>query len=129
MSGITKEAHINRRRSIRERCLDCTARSIKEITACPMKDCALYPYRLGKGKQNPQDRDKAIRAHCFYCCKEQTKEVRLCPSVDCPLYPYKPYGKNCLKAILLQKNAIGEVVSKGRGKGAYDSSSRRSGHV
>ena len=35
-------------KSIREKCLDCTAGSRKEIRLCPVIQCALYPYRFGK---------------------------------------------------------------------------------
>ena len=34
--------------SIREKCLDCTAGSRKEIRLCTVVQCALYPYRFGK---------------------------------------------------------------------------------
>ena len=35
-------------KSIREKCLDCTAGSRKEIRLCPVIQCAIYPYRFGK---------------------------------------------------------------------------------
>ena len=35
-------------KSIREKCLDCTAGSRKEIKLCTVIQCALYPYRFGK---------------------------------------------------------------------------------
>jgi hypothetical protein len=35
-------------KSIRDKCLDCTAGSRKEIRLCPVIECALYPYRFGK---------------------------------------------------------------------------------
>ena len=35
-------------KSIREKCLDCTAGSRKKIRLCPVIQCALYPYRFGK---------------------------------------------------------------------------------
>ncbi|SVB84496.1 uncharacterized protein METZ01_LOCUS237350 [marine metagenome] len=34
--------------SIREKCLDCTAGSRKEIRLCTVVQCALYPYRFGR---------------------------------------------------------------------------------
>ena len=55
----------NRRKSIRKKCLDCSGFSPKEVTNCSFKDCALYPYRSGKGKQNPKARAKAIRKYCL----------------------------------------------------------------
>ena len=35
-------------KSIRKKCLDCTAGSRKEIRLCTVIQCALYPYRFGK---------------------------------------------------------------------------------
>lgn len=35
-------------RSIRAKCIDCSAGSMKEVRECVMLDCPLYPYRLGK---------------------------------------------------------------------------------
>tara|TARA_B110000444_G_scaffold29206_1_gene24281 strand:+ start:4227 stop:4451 length:225 start_codon:yes stop_codon:yes gene_type:complete len=35
-------------KSIREKCLDCTNGSRKEIRLCTVIQCALYPYRFGK---------------------------------------------------------------------------------
>jgi hypothetical protein len=35
-------------KSIRLKCLDCCSNSPKEVALCPIKDCALYPYRFGK---------------------------------------------------------------------------------
>ena len=34
--------------SIRQKCLDCTNGSRKEIRLCTVVQCALYPYRFGK---------------------------------------------------------------------------------
>ncbi len=35
-------------RAIRLKCLDCSAGSAKEIRLCPIPDCELYIYRMGK---------------------------------------------------------------------------------
>ena len=35
-------------KSIREKCVDCSCGSHKEIRLCPVTDCALYPYRMGR---------------------------------------------------------------------------------
>lgn len=35
-------------KAIRQRCLDCSGGSNKEVRLCSCKDCALYPYRMGK---------------------------------------------------------------------------------
>lgn len=39
---------LTRGKAIRAKCMDCSAWSFKEVKLCPVKDCALYPYRLGK---------------------------------------------------------------------------------
>lgn len=35
-------------KAIRAKCLDCSCGSSDEVKACPIKDCALYPFRFGK---------------------------------------------------------------------------------
>lgn len=35
-------------KSIRAYCLDCSGNSSTEVRECPVVDCPLYPYRLGK---------------------------------------------------------------------------------
>ena len=35
-------------KSIRWKCLDCSAWSSKEVELCPHKDCILWPLRFGK---------------------------------------------------------------------------------
>lgn len=35
-------------RAIRAKCLDCSGGSSTEVKVCPIKDCPLHPYRLGK---------------------------------------------------------------------------------
>lgn len=35
-------------RAIRKYCMECSNFSPNEIRLCPIKNCALYPYRLGK---------------------------------------------------------------------------------
>ena len=91
---VTKD--LNRRKAIRERCLNCCAWSPKRVQDCGFgkpKDikyyCHLYPYRLGVGKQDAQARWKAIRQHCLWCCAGQVGEVTKCVSKYCPLFPYR----------------------------------------
>jgi hypothetical protein len=33
---------------IREKCLDCCCGSPVEVKLCPVKNCPLFPYRMGK---------------------------------------------------------------------------------
>lgn len=97
---VTKD--LNRRKAIRERCLNCVAWSPKEVEKCEFgsypKDtkyyCPLYPYRLGVGKQDPKARNKAIRDHCLWCCADQPGEVWKCVSKYCPLFPYRKTKTN-----------------------------------
>jgi len=35
-------------KSIRKKCLECSAGSTKEVRMCLIKNCPLYPYRFGK---------------------------------------------------------------------------------
>ena len=87
----TKEIDINRRKAIRERCLNCSAWSYEEVRNCEFTDCSLYPFRSGKGRQNAKVRAKAIRQYCLWCAVGQRKEVTLCPCTDCPLFPYRQH--------------------------------------
>ena len=82
----------NRRKAIRERCLNCSGWVLKEVSSCDFVDCFLYPFRSGKGKQNPKTREKAIRGYCRWCMCGQRAEVSKCVSQDCPLFPYRMNG-------------------------------------
>ena len=85
-----KVMNLNRRKAIREKCLNCSNYDSKEVTNCQLKDCYLYPYRIDTGKQNAAKRSKAIRYYCHKkCMEEQFHEVQVCPSKDCALYPYR----------------------------------------
>lgn len=41
------------RLAIRAKCMQCSCGSPKEIKECPVKTCALYPFRLGKQPAEP----------------------------------------------------------------------------
>lgn len=84
-----EEISLNRRTAIRERCLNCYGWSPSEVAACPLDQCALYEFRLGKGKQDPVVRSKAIRKYCKWCACQQDLEVRLCPAVMCALHKFR----------------------------------------
>ena len=34
-------------KAIRAKCLDCSCGQTKEVRLCVIKECALYPYRMG----------------------------------------------------------------------------------
>jgi Zn-finger protein len=84
-----KAVDLNRRKAIRQRCLNCAGWSHKELTNCIFSDCPLYPFRSGQGKQNAKARLKAIRKYCLWCMNGQHGEVSRCPSTDCSLFPYR----------------------------------------
>ena len=35
-------------RAIRDKCIDCCCGHLSEVRMCPVVECALYPYRMGK---------------------------------------------------------------------------------
>ena len=41
--------------AIRAKCLDCCCGHIAEIRNCTVKNCALYPYRMGHRPKSPSD--------------------------------------------------------------------------
>ena len=51
-------------KSIRLKCLDCTCNQPREIRLCPIENCPLYPYRMGKRPEqgnyitNPSNNEK-----------------------------------------------------------------------
>ena len=84
-----KVVNLNRRKAIRERCLNCAGWFHKEVTNCTFTDCPLHPFRSGQGKQNAKTRSKAIRKYCLWCMNGQHGEISKCPSKDCPLFFYR----------------------------------------
>jgi hypothetical protein len=84
---------MNRRKAIKLKCLDCSGYEYKEVKNSGHKDdCSLYPYRFGKGAQNPKERDKAIRAYCVWCMVGQIGEIPRCGDTNCALYHYRVYN-------------------------------------
>jgi hypothetical protein len=84
-----KIINLNRRKAIKEKCLNCSGWSYKKVQNCQFTECQLYPYRTGMGKQNPKARAQAIREYCLSCTNGQRSEVKKCPCTDCPLFPYR----------------------------------------
>ena len=106
-----QKVNINRRKAIRLKCLDCSGFSYVEVTNCAFKDCSLYPYRTGQGKQNPKARDKAIRAYCLECMNGKRAEVTKCPSSDCSLFLFRKTGLRNTENIksLTKNDAIRQI--------------------
>ena len=44
-------------KAIRAKCMDCMCDQVNEIKLCPIDDCALYPFRMGK---NPYRKKREI---------------------------------------------------------------------
>jgi len=101
-----KTVNLNRRRAVRERCLNCSAWSTKEVTACKFTDCPLYVYREGRGTQNAKERSKAIRAYCLWCMNGQREEIVKCVSRHCALFLFRRTARDrCEKSKPLQEKA------------------------
>jgi hypothetical protein len=89
-----KTVDLNRRKAIRERCLNCSCWIPKEVQYCVFQDCPLYEYRSGKGRQNSKVRDKAIRVYCLWCMNGQREEIAKCVSGHCALFPFRKTTKD-----------------------------------
>lgn len=75
---------------IRSHCLDCCCGQIGEVNLCPSEDCALHPYRFGRGPAvKPKlTRLKSIHARCVDCVGS-AKAASACNDDTCVLYPYR----------------------------------------
>ena len=97
-----KDSSLNRRKAIRLKCLGCSEDEPSQVRHCPITGCSLYPYRSGRGKQDPKERDRAIKAHCMYCKMDHLREIIECCYQECPLYEFRGYirlkkGQNQVK--------------------------------
>ena len=84
-----KVVDLNRRRAIRERCMNCSAWVAPDVVNCEMRDCQLFNYRMGTEKQDAKARAKAILGYCSWCSPENELEKSKCVSFDCPLWAYR----------------------------------------
>ena len=104
---------LNRRKAIHQRCLNCSCWIPSEVTGCTFTDCPLFPFRTGKGKQDPKARGKAIRKYCLWCMAGQSSEVVKCVSRNCPLFAFRMSGiDRSVKMASLPKNSHIEVASE-----------------
>lgn len=39
-------------KAIRKKCIECSCGQTSEVKLCPMEDCPLYPFRMGKNPYN-----------------------------------------------------------------------------
>lgn len=44
-------------KAIRAKCLECSCGQAKEVRLCILKNCSLYPYRMGKRPKDDKDID------------------------------------------------------------------------
>ena len=115
-----KVVDLNRRKAIRERCLNCSAWFCPDVKNCAFTDCPLYSFRAGQGKQNAKARSKAIREYCLWCMNGQLKEVSKCTVKTCPLFPYRNTRTDRSVFIeSLPKNGHIEALSEDKTKAAY----------
>ena len=59
--GIVMAKKLTPMRAIRAKCLDCSCGNTAEVRECVIKDCALYPYRMGhrpKAEDLPTEEDE-----------------------------------------------------------------------
>jgi len=87
--GTYKIKDINRRKAIRERCINCSGWELRQVRNCEITKCKLHPFRSGKGKQNAKARGKAIREYCLWCLVGKPSEVTKCPVPNCPLFAFR----------------------------------------
>jgi len=76
---------LNRTKSIRLYCLDCTSGSHVAIRNCTMTDCGLHPMRMGTSPKGTQ-KNIVIRDYCRSCIGEAPS---MCRTHDCSLFPFR----------------------------------------
>lgn len=91
LQKLSEEGSLNRRQAIRLYCL--LEGSDETPKKCSCTGCALYPYRTGRGKQDPAARDQAIKKECMDCMGSQPKLITDCGNCGCPLYEFRGYIK------------------------------------
>ena len=126
MRVLSKTGHkaicLNRRKAIRERCLNCSGWQYKSVAKCEFTDCTLYPFRSGQGKQNAKNRSKAIRDYCLWCMGTSKSEVAKCCSFDCSLFPYRKFTVDRSAEIkYISKLGHIELVSGNKKRNQYQS--------
>jgi hypothetical protein len=80
----------------------CSEDVKKEVKNCPCTDCSLYPYRFGRGKQEPKERELAIKRECMSCMAGHTFEISNC-GMNCPLHEFRGYTRPQKVALTYKK--------------------------
>jgi hypothetical protein len=60
-------------KAIRAKCLECSCGSTAEIKDCPVTECALYPFRMGK---NPYRQRREMTEEQKQVLADRLKEAR-----------------------------------------------------
>ena len=107
-----KEIGLNRRRAIKFICLDCSGFQRNEVRDCQLKDCPLYSFRTGEGKQDPVKRKGSIRAYCTDCMAGQLYEIKNCISSNCPLFNFRVTRQREFMANFLKKDHLEHISEK-----------------
>lgn len=66
-------AKVTPMKAIRLKCLQCTCGQFQEIRDCTIKDCALYPYRMGHRPKKETSQD----ATCEESKNEAMNELQI----------------------------------------------------
>lgn len=84
-------------RAVREKCYDCSAGSWPDVASCEVRDCPLWPLRMGKRVSGVSPL-RSIRRKCVDDCMcGSSVEVKRCHIGDCALHGYR-LGKNPRRA-------------------------------
>lgn len=63
---MNEKTQTNPVKAIRAKCLDCCGGLVSEVKLCPIRDCALYPFRQGRNpyrqKRELSDEQKEVMA-------------------------------------------------------------------
>lgn len=92
LNGV-KEMKIGMAKAIRLHCLDCSGFYEADVRNCELKNCPLYPYRMGPGrstkKKGERKRTDAVKQYCIDCMIGDQREVKYCVSLNCALFNFR----------------------------------------
>ena len=54
-NGTLKTKNLTGMSAIRAKCMECSSFSTVDVKKCPIVNCALYPFRLGKYPKSKKD--------------------------------------------------------------------------
>jgi len=82
------EATLSPLKAIRKHCVECCCGQFVEVQLCPVNDCALHPYRFGKGPDVKPKLTalKSIREKCLDCSGGSSVDARECWNTECMLF-------------------------------------------